>query len=106
MRTACRVQARGRGEIFRQVEELEDHPHLITAVAGHPGFAEGIDPLPGHGAAGGLVQVGALLVTAGLGSAADHALISLLALNGLRVSEATGADIQALGAGGRRLDRG
>jgi integrase/recombinase XerD len=34
---------------------------------------------------------------AGLGSAAEHALISLLALNGLRVSEATGADIEALG---------
>ena len=36
-------------------------------------------------------------VAAGLGAAAEHALISLLALNGLRVSEATGADIQALG---------
>ena len=33
--------------------------------------------------------------------ARDHALISLLALNGLRVSEATGADIEALG-----LERG
>ena len=42
-------------------------------------------------------EVGALLVAAGLGSPAEHALISLLALNGLRVSEATGADIQALG---------
>jgi integrase/recombinase XerD len=42
-------------------------------------------------------EVGALLVAAGLGSAAEHALISLLALNGLRVSEATGADIEALG---------
>jgi len=41
-------------------------------------------------------ELGALLVAAGLGSAAGHALISLLALNGLRVSEATGADIQAL----------
>jgi len=44
---------------------------------------------------------GALLVAAALGSAADHALISLLALNGLRVSEATGASIEALG-----LERG
>ena len=43
-------------------------------------------------------EVGALLVAAGPGPAAEHALISLLALNGLRVSEATGADIQALGA--------
>jgi integrase/recombinase XerD len=42
-------------------------------------------------------EVGALLVAAGLGTAAEHALMSLLALNGLRVSEATGADIEALG---------
>ena len=42
-----------------------------------------------------------MLVAAGLGTAAEHALISLLALNGLRVSEATGADIEALG-----LERG
>jgi hypothetical protein len=46
-------------------------------------------------------EVGALLVAAGLASTRDHALISLLALNGLRVSEATGADIEALG-----LERG
>ena len=37
-------------------------------------------------------EVGALLVAAGLGPAAGHALVSLLALNGLRVSEATGGD--------------
>jgi integrase/recombinase XerD len=37
------------------------------------------------------------LVAAGLGAAAEHALISLLALNGLRVPEATGANIEALG---------
>jgi integrase/recombinase XerD len=42
-------------------------------------------------------ELGALLVAAGLGSPDEHALISLLALNGLRVSEATGADIEALG---------
>lgn len=46
-------------------------------------------------------EVGALLVAAGLGTAQDHALVSLLILNGLRVSEATGADIDALG-----LERG
>jgi integrase/recombinase XerD len=46
-------------------------------------------------------ELGALLVAAGLGSPAEHALISLPALNGLRVSEATGADIEHLG-----LDRG
>jgi integrase/recombinase XerD len=42
-------------------------------------------------------ELGGLLVAAGLGPAAEHALISLLALNGLRVSEATGADIEAMG---------
>ncbi len=36
-------------------------------------------------------ELGALLVAAGLGPPAEHALISLLALNGLRVSEAIGA---------------
>jgi site-specific recombinase XerD len=46
-------------------------------------------------------EVGALLVSAGLGPPTEHALISLLALNGLRVSEATGADIEHLG-----LERG
>ena len=37
-----------------------------------------------------------MLVAIGLGTEAEHALVSLLALNGLRVSEATGADITAL----------
>ena len=46
-------------------------------------------------------ELGSLLVAAGLGPAVEHALVSLLALNGLRVSEATGADIEALG-----LERG
>jgi site-specific recombinase XerD len=46
-------------------------------------------------------ELGALLVAAGLGTAGEHALISLLALNGLRVSEAVGADIEHLG-----LERG
>ena len=42
-----------------------------------------------------------MLVAAGLAGGRDHALISLLALNGLRVSEALGADIEELG-----LERG
>jgi site-specific recombinase XerD len=46
-------------------------------------------------------EVGAVLVAAGLAGARDHALVSLLALNGLRISEALGADIEALG-----LERG
>jgi integrase/recombinase XerD len=41
--------------------------------------------------------MGALLVAAGPGPAAEHALVSLLALSGLRVPEATGAGIEALG---------
>jgi integrase/recombinase XerD len=43
-------------------------------------------------------ELGALLVAAGLGSAQEHALMSLLALNGLRISEALGADIAAMGS--------
>jgi site-specific recombinase XerD len=46
-------------------------------------------------------EVGAMLVAAGLGQPHEHALLSLLALNGLRVSEAIGADIGCLG-----LERG
>jgi integrase/recombinase XerD len=46
-------------------------------------------------------ELGSILVTAGLSSPRDHALVSLLALNGLRVSEAIGANIEALG-----LERG
>ena len=46
-------------------------------------------------------ELGALLVAAGLGPPTEHALVSLLALNGLRVSEATSADIEHLG-----LERG
>jgi integrase/recombinase XerD len=46
-------------------------------------------------------ELGALLAAAGLGPPLARALISLLALNGLRVSEATGAGIEHLG-----LERG
>src|SRR4029453_14522623 len=46
-------------------------------------------------------EVGGMLVAAGLASARDHALISLLALNGLRISEAIGAGIEDIG-----LERG
>jgi site-specific recombinase XerD len=41
-------------------------------------------------------ELGAFLVQAGIGSARDHALASLLALNGLRISEALNADIADL----------
>jgi integrase/recombinase XerD len=46
-------------------------------------------------------EVGSLLVAAGLGAPNEHALISLLAINGLRISEALGAGIDKLG-----LERG
>ena len=46
-------------------------------------------------------EVGSLLVASGLGASYEHALISLLAINGLRISEALGADIDKLG-----LERG
>ncbi len=46
-------------------------------------------------------ELGALLVQAGLSSPRDHALTCLLALNGLRVSEALGVDINDMG-----LERG
>ena len=42
-------------------------------------------------------EVGSLLVAAGLGTAAEHALISLLILNGLGIGEALGVNIEALG---------
>jgi len=71
-------------------EELLDHSpavHVRRPRLDYESHAIGLDRN----------EVGALLVAAGLGSAAEHALVSLLALNGLRVSEATGADIEALG---------
>jgi integrase/recombinase XerD len=71
-------------------EELLDHSpaaHVRRPRLDYESHAVGLDRN----------ELGALLVAAGLGPAADHALISLLALNGLRVSEATGADIENLG---------
>jgi integrase/recombinase XerD len=71
-------------------EELLDHSpaaHVRRPRVDYESHAIGLDRN----------ELGALLVAAGLGSAAEHALISLLALNGLRVSEATNADIEALG---------
>jgi site-specific recombinase XerD len=71
-------------------EELLDHSpaaHVRRPRLDYESHATGLDRN----------ELGALLVAAGLGSAAEHALISLLALNGLRVSEAVGANIEALG---------
>ena len=75
-------------------EELLDHSpamHVRRPRLDYESHATGLDRN----------EVGALLVAAGLGPSAEHALISLLELNGLRVSEATGANIEALG-----LERG
>ncbi len=75
-------------------EEMLDHSpavHVRRPRLDYESHATGLDRN----------EVGALLVAAGLGPAADHALISLLALNGLRVAEATGCDIESLG-----LERG
>jgi integrase/recombinase XerD len=71
-------------------EELLDHSpaaHVRRPRLDYESHATGLDRN----------ELGALLVAAGLGMASEHALISLLALNGLRVSEATGASIEALG---------
>ena len=43
-------------------------------------------------------ELGALLVQAGLSSARDHALITLLAMNGLRISEALGVNVEDMDA--------
>ena len=71
-------------------EELLDHSpaaHVRRPRLDYESHATGLDRN----------ELGAMLVTAGLGPPPEHALISLLALNGLRVSEATGASIEALG---------
>jgi integrase/recombinase XerD len=71
-------------------EELLDHSpaaHVRRPRIDYESHATGLDRN----------ELGALLVAAGLGTAAEHALVSLLALNGLRVSEATSADIESLG---------
>jgi integrase/recombinase XerD len=75
-------------------EELIEHSpaaHVRRPRAGYESHAIGLDRN----------EPGALLAAAGPGPPPGHALISLLALNGLRVSEATSADIGHLG-----LDRG
>ena len=71
-------------------EELLDHSpaaHVRRPRLDYESHATGLDRN----------ELGALLVAAGLCPPAEHALISLLALNGLQASEATGADIEALG---------
>jgi integrase/recombinase XerD len=69
-------------------EELLDHSpaaHVRRPRLDYESHATGLDRN----------ELGALLVAAGLGLPAEHELISMLALNGLRVSEATSASIEA-----------
>jgi integrase len=73
-------------------EELIDHPPAVHVRRPRLDYES-------HATALHRNELGALLVAAGLGPPAEHALMSLLALNGLRVSEATGADIEHLGLG-------
>ena len=122
--TWCRARSLGlfavrRADIETFARELEDRGRARAAVtrrlctiAGFSRYAveeELLDHSPAahvrrprvdyesHAAALDRNELGALLVAAGLGPPAEHALISLLALNGQRVSEATGADIDHLG---------
>jgi hypothetical protein len=63
-------------------EDLLDHspvPHVRRPRLDYKSHATGLDRN----------ELGALLVAAGLGSPDEHALISLLALSGLRVSDAS-----------------
>ena len=94
------LEARGRATVTRRLstiagfykyaveEELLDHSpaaHVRRPRLDYESHATALDRN----------ELGALLVAAGLGPPPEHAL--LLALNGLRVSEATGADIEHLG---------
>ncbi|MGP8207995.1 MAG: tyrosine-type recombinase/integrase [Acidimicrobiales bacterium] len=76
--------------LYAVEEELIDHSpavHVRRPRIDNESRAAGLDRN----------EVGALLVAPGLGPAPEHALISLLALNGLRASEATRANIEVLG---------
>ena len=74
---------------YAEQEALIEHSpavHVRRPKMDHESHAIGLDRN----------EIGAMLVAAGLAGARDHALISLLALNGLRVSEAIGARIEDL----------
>jgi integrase/recombinase XerD len=74
---------------YAEQEGLIDHSpavHVRRPRLDYESHATGLDRM----------EVGAMLVAAGLAGGRDHALISLLALNGLRVSEAVNADIERL----------
>ncbi len=75
---------------FCEQEQLIDHSpavHIRRPKLSYESNAVGLDRN----------ELGALLVQAGLAGGRDHALLCLLALNGLRISEALGANIEDLG---------
>jgi hypothetical protein len=78
---------------YRYAEEEELLTHSPAAHVRRPRL-----DYESHATALDRNELGALLVAAGLGTAQEHALMSLLALNGLRISEALGADIDAMGS--------
>ena len=72
--------------------------HVEEIIARNPAANVRRPKVPGESRTLGLDrnELGALLVQAGLGDLRDGALITLLALNGLRISEALNADIDDL----------
>ncbi len=88
-----------------QVNDREDHKYAVEEeLLDHSPAAHVRRPrvdYESHAVALDRNELGALLVAGGLGPSPEHALISLLTLNGLRVSEATDADIEHPG-----LERG
>jgi integrase len=80
----------------RRVLQVRRRRRAPRALPGRAGPAARLD-YESHAVGLDRNELGALLVAAGLGPPAEHALVSLLALHGLRVSEATGAGIEHLG---------
>ena len=80
----------------RRVLPLRRRGRAAGSLPGRPRPPAALD-YESHATALDRSELGALLVAAGLGLPAEHALISLLALNGLRVYEVHGADIEAMG---------
>ena len=105
---ACELEAKGRARatVTRRLCTIAGfHNYAVEEeLLDHSPAAHGRRPrldYESHATALDRNELGALQVAPGLGLPAEHALVSLLTLNGLRVSEATGADIEHLG-----LERG
>src|SRR5260370_25866172 len=90
----------GRRRATNSARRKSPDPHVGSRTG-----SQSLQELQRSGALGGLGNRRPLICddprTAGLGPASEHALISLLGLNGLRVSKATRADFEAMG-----LERG